>query len=61
MISFQSDYEEGCIPEILEALQNTNYEQTSGYGIDSHCENAKKLIREACNKPNADIREFDSF
>ena len=56
MISFQSDYEEGCIPEILEALQNTNYEQTSGYGIDSHCENAKKLIREACNKPNADIR-----
>ena len=27
MISFQSDYEEGCIPEILEALQNTNYEQ----------------------------------
>ena len=55
MISFQSDYEEGCIPEILEALQNTNYEQTSGYGIDSHCENAKKLIREACNKPNADI------
>ena len=43
MISFQSDYEEGCIPEILEALQNYNYEQTSGYGIDSHCENAKKF------------------
>ena len=55
MISFQSDYEEGCIPEILEALQNTNYEQTSGYGVDAHCLNAKKLIRKAIKSPRADI------
>lgn len=56
MISFQSDYEEGCIPEILEALQNTNFEQTSGYGIDPHSENAKKLIRKACKSPRAEIQ-----
>lgn len=55
MISFQSDYEEGCIPEILTALANTNTEQTSGYGIDPHCDHAKALIRKACKAPKADI------
>ena len=35
MIRFDSDYTEGCIPEILAALTNTNDEQTIGYGKDS--------------------------
>lgn len=55
MISFQSDYEEGCIPEILTALTSTNLEQTTGYGVDYHCQNATKLIRKACKAPKANV------
>ena len=33
----------------------TNFEQTVGYGNDSHCANARKLIREICEAPNADV------
>lgn len=55
MIRFDSDYTEGCIPEILEALQRTNEEQTQGYGNDPHCEQAKQLIRKAIGKEDADI------
>ena len=40
MIRFDSDYTEGCIPEILTALTNSNDEQTIGYGKDNHCLNA---------------------
>ena len=32
MISFESDYNNGTLPEILEALGKTNDEKTSGYG-----------------------------
>ena len=55
MIHFDSDYIEGCIPEILEALNATNTEQTIGYGEDYHCENARNLIRKEINQPNADV------
>ena len=55
MIRFDSDYIEGCIPEILEALQNTNEEQTVGYGVDPHCENARALIRKAIGRKDADV------
>ena len=47
MIRFDSDYTEGCIPEILTALTNSNDEQTIGYGKDDHCLNAAKLIKQA--------------
>ena len=33
----------------------TNFEQTVGYGNDPHCANARKLIREICEAPNADV------
>lgn len=55
MIHFDSDYIEGCIPEILEALQNTNTEQTVGYGEDAHCENARELIKKEIDNPNASV------
>ena len=55
MIRFDSDYVEGCIPEILQALQDTNEEQTVGYGMDAHCENARALIRKAIGNENADV------
>ena len=56
MIKFDSDYVEGCIPEILEALAASNEEQTSGYGIDPHCDNARELIRKACKAGKADVQ-----
>ena len=55
MIRFDSDYLEGCLPEILAALQASNLEQTPGYGEDPHCENARALIRRACELPRADV------
>ena len=55
MFNFESDYTEGCIPEILEALQSTNTEQTGGYGMDPHCDNARSLIKKAFGCENADV------
>ena len=37
MIRFECDYGEGAHPRILELLQETNYEQTPGYGEDRWC------------------------
>lgn len=54
-IKFETDYQEGAHPKILERLVSCNLEQTSGYGVDVHCENAKDLIRKAIGKPNAKI------
>ena len=42
MIQLQCDYNEGCAPEILQKLVETNLEQTEGYGVDYHCENARR-------------------
>ncbi|MBR2047908.1 MAG: aminotransferase class I/II-fold pyridoxal phosphate-dependent enzyme [Oscillospiraceae bacterium] len=55
MIYFTSDYCEGCHEAILRQLIATNMEQTSGYGTDSHCANAARLIRQACCAPDADV------
>jgi len=55
MIRFDTDYIEGCIPEILEALQRTNEEQTEGYGMDPHCDAARALIRKAIGREDADV------
>lgn len=55
MFRFDSDYLEGCLPEILQALQKTNYVQTVGYGEDEYCEEARSLIKKACCAPDADV------
>ena len=55
MISFVNDYQEGCIPEILEKLQKYNYCANSGYGVDAICENARMLIKQAVNSTKADV------
>lgn len=55
MIHFECDYTEGCHPAILQRLIETNEEQTSGYGMDAHCENARALIRNLCEAPEADV------
>ena len=55
MIRFDSDYIEGCHPRILQALAETNMEQTPGYGMDPYCDRARALIRELCAAPEADV------
>ena len=52
---FFNDYSEGAHPTILQALQQTNLVQEAGYGEDSICKNAAKLIREKIENSNADI------
>jgi len=56
MKRFDSDYLEGCLPQILEVLGETNLEQTPGYGEDVYCKKAAALIREACNAPSAEVQ-----
>ena len=55
MIRFESDYLEGAVPEILEALAASAGEQHPGYGTDERTEHAKELIRQACDAPNAGV------
>lgn len=54
-IKFETDYQEGAHPKILERLIQTNYEQTSGYGDDVHTRNAQELIRNLIHRPNAGV------
>ncbi len=55
MISFESDYNNGMLPEILANLSKTNDEKTSGYGFDPYCDAAKEKIRKAIGNDAADI------
>ena len=56
MIRFQCDYGEGAHPSILKRLEETNMEQTAGYGEDPYCEAAREKIRELCKAPEADVQ-----
>lgn len=53
--SFFNDYSEGAHPRILEVLVKTNMSQESGYGYDSFCDEAARLIRERTEAPTADV------
>lgn len=55
MIRFECDYAEGTHPQILKRLEQTNFEQTKGYGEDEHCENARNIIRRLCKNETADV------
>jgi len=55
MIHFNNDYLEGCHPDILAALQQSNLEQSCGYGLDPYCDKARGILREACGTPEADV------
>ena len=50
MIYFHNDYSEGCHPDVLKKLTETNLEQTPGYGEDVYCAQAADLIRKACRR-----------
>ena len=55
MLSFQSDYIIGAHPEILKALERTNFIAEAGYGDDQFCASAKEKIKAACSCPEADV------
>ena len=55
MIRFESDYLEGALPEVMQALNDTNFAQTPGYGEDEYCDEARALIREKCAAPDAEV------
>ena len=55
MLSFECDYNNGCHPEILKRLAETNDLQTDTYGFDVYSTSAKQRIREACECPDAQV------
>lgn len=55
MLSFQCDYAQGALEEILQKLTEINRESNPGYREDQYCESAKEKIRAACHCPEADI------
>lgn len=55
MIRFNCDYQEGAHPQILQKMMEVNFVQSPGYGEDSFCEEARKMIREKCAAPKADV------
>ncbi len=46
MIYFRSDYSIGAHPKVMEALTATNMEHSDGYGLDSHCDHVREMVRE---------------
>jgi len=56
MIRFNCDYQEGAHPRILEKLMETNMVQTCGYGEDEVCDEARALIRDLCQAPDAYVQ-----
>ncbi|KFF21968.1 threonine aldolase family protein [Chryseobacterium sp. JM1] len=53
--SFKNDYSEGCHPNILQALIQSNLNQQAGYGEDEYSLQAKKLIKEKIKNENSDV------
>ena len=58
MYQFRNDYSFGAHPKVLEAILSTNLEGLPGYGGDSYCVRATRLIRELCQAPQADVQFF---
>ena len=55
MLYFENDYSEGCCPEVLEALVNTNLQPLTPYGSDVYTLQAKQKICAACGCPDGDV------
>ena len=55
MYSFTNDYSEGAHSRIVNALLETNLEQTSGYGTDYHTEKAIELLKKKMDCEDVDI------
>lgn len=55
MYFFINDYSEGAHAKVLQALTETNFEQTVGYGMDEYCVKAADLIRSKVASPNSAV------
>lgn len=55
MIRFESDYLEGALEPIMRRLNETNLEQTAGYGNDEYCAAAREKIKAACKCDDCDV------
>lgn len=55
MVSFENDYNNGAVPEILRRLTETNDEKSSGYGYDKYTRSAADKIRSLCHIPEAEV------
>ena len=55
MLTFESDYTEGCHEAILKRLAETNRQQVSGYGADPFTQSAAAKITDACGTPEAQV------
>lgn len=55
MYSFRNDYSEGAAPAVLQALVDTNFAQSVGYGGDDYCQQAAEQLRTACHAPEAQV------
>ena len=55
MYFFVNDYNSIAYPEILDALKDAIDERNTGYGEDSHSDEARKLIKKALGDENVDI------
>ena len=55
MIRFDCDYATGAHPKVLQALVDTNLEESPVYGKDDHCRHAAEMLKELCQAPNADV------
>lgn len=55
MLHFECDYMRGAHPAVMERLVATNMEACEGYGLDSHCRRAEKLILNKCGIPDGRV------
>ena len=55
MVSFESDYNNGAHPLVLQHLIETNGQQSASYGFDTWSRQAREKIRKACMCTDADI------
>ena len=53
--SFLDDYSEGCHPQILAALMESNLEQQTAYGNDTYSIGARSLIADACGRSDLPV------
>jgi len=55
MYSFKNDYSEGAHPRILNALNESNFEQAEGYGEDGYTQKAVELLKQRIGRNDIDI------
>lgn len=58
MYSFKNDYSEGAHPRILNALVESNMEQSEGYGEDTYSKKAIDLLKQRIGRNDIDIHLF---